>query len=160
MNLNTRAILKQILQGRYFNKALDLGCGEGYYADILKNHAKWLVGIDHNLGRLSVAKEFAGYDEVVFSEVQEYQIPSDTEAVFILEVLEHLSKSDGHNLLLKLRNIPFVFITTPAAFHRFTFRNYHQSLWTEGELQEYGFKTQKFNYGFPVFREGIIALRE
>ena len=77
MNPETRRVLSEVLKGRYFSKAVDLGCGEGYYSDIMKRHVGYLIGVDHNLGRLSVAREFGGYDEVVYADMREYEIPAD-----------------------------------------------------------------------------------
>lgn len=160
MNPETRRVVSKILEGRYFSKAVDLGCGEGYYGDLLKTHVDYLIGVDHNLPRLRVAKEFACYDEVTLSEIREYTLPVGVEAVFMLDSIEHLPKKDGFDLLLKLRNIPFVLISTPTVFTPFAFRNDHQSLWTESEFIENGFNVTKYNRGITgLFGESIIAWR-
>jgi len=162
MNPETKKMLIKILKDRHFNKCVDLGCGEGYYGDVLKAHCDYLIGVDHNLARLSVAKKYSGYNEVHFCDVRDYEIPADTDAVFMLDLIEHLPKKDGFDLLLKVRNVPFVLITTPTFFHTFTmFRNGHVSLWTEKELQENGFNTIIYNKGLAgLFVDGTIAWRE
>lgn len=160
MNSATYKLLEKLLEGKWFGVCVDLGCGEGYYGPLLKKHCPLLIGVDHNLGRLSVAKKFAEYDQVFYMEVQDYTPPPGTEAVFMIEVIEHLPKLDGQALLQRLSHIPFTVITTPVEFHRFTLRNHHQSLWTENELQAYGFKTQTYTYAFPSLRKGIFAVKE
>jgi len=161
MNPNTKKMVSKILEGRHFNKCLDLGCGEGYYSDVLKKHCNYLIGVDHNLSRLSVARKFGGYNEVHFCEVQDYNIPRDVDAVFMFDLIEHLPKKDGFDLLLKVRHVPFVLLTTPAEFHKLAFRNHHQSLWTEQELRENGFKTIRYSLGIlQLFRDEVIAWRD
>ena len=161
MNPETKKVIAKILDGRHFSKAVDLGCGEGYYGDVLKAHVDHLIGVDHNPGRLSVAKKYSGYDEVHLSKVQEYKIPSDTNAVFMFDLIEHLSEADGLSLLLRIRYVPFILIATPTFFHSFSFfRNHHQSLWTEKELREEDFKTIRYNKGLTgLFAEGVVAWR-
>jgi len=162
VNPNTKLLASKILKGRYFSKCVDLGCGEGYYGDLLKNHCSYLIGVDHNYPRLGVAKEFGGYDEVVLSEVQNYSIPYDVDAIFMFDVIEHLPKTDGFDLLLNTRRAKFTLLTTPAVFHTFLgIRNRHQSFWTEKELQENSFQTLVYNSGiFGFFLNEIIAWRE
>ena len=162
MNPETKKIIAKILSGRHFSKAVDLGCGEGYYGDVLKAHTDHLIGVDHNPGRLSVAKKYSGYDEVHLSEVQDYKIPYNADAVFMFDLIEHLSEADALDLLLRTRHIPFALIATPTFFHSFSFfRNHHQSLWTEKELREEDFKTIRYNKGlFGLFVEGVIAWRD
>ena len=164
MNPETRRVLSEVLEDRYFSKAVDLGCGEGYYSDIMKRHVGYLIGVDHNLGRLSVAREFGGYDKVVYADMREYEIPADTEAVFMLDSLEHIPKDDGYKLLSKLKNV-FIVITTPSRMGRWGIagiRNHHQSLWTEQELQQLGFKTRTYRVFFFSLFYGpeILAVRE
>jgi len=162
MNPETRRVVSEILKDRYFSKAVDLGCGEGYYGDILKAHAKYLIGVDHNYPRLNVAKEFSGYDEVVFSDMRSYTVPTDVDAVFMFDSIEHIPKKDGFDLLLKLRNVPFVLISTPVKYTPFAFRDGHQSLWTEKDFTANNFNFTKYNKGvLTLFTEiGIVAWRE
>ena len=163
MNPKTKKILVKILERRHFKLCVDLGCGEGYNGDVLKKYCDWLIGVDHNLARLSVAKKFGGYDEVKFMEVQDYEIPPDTDAVFLFEVIEHLSKQAGFDLLLKLHKVPFIMLTTPSKFQSLLCtHNHHVSLWTDSELQKQGFKTQIFSYGFLnlIYGKGIMAVHE
>ena len=129
----------------------------------MKQHASILVGVDHNLPRLSTALEFAGYDEVVYEDIRKYEV-QDAEAVFLLDSLEHIPKIDGLNLLNKLQG-KFVVVTTPTQIGRWGIagiRNGHQALWTEQELQQLGFKTYTYNvFFFSLFYgKEILACKE
>lgn len=164
MNPNTKKLAAKLLKGKHFNLCVDLGCGEGYNGDVLKKHCDYLIGVDHNPSRLSVAKKFSGYNEVHLEEVTDYEIPAGTDAVFMFEIIEHIPKQAGFDLLLKLRHIPFIMLTTPTKFQSsLSIRNHHVSLWTEKELQEQGFKTTTFSYGLLTdifYGYGIMAVKE
>lgn len=159
----TRRIVKTLLEGRRFNLAVDLGCGEGLAGRSLKSHSECLVGVDHNLGRLRLAAYRGYYNELVHSEIQDYTVPVTTEAVFMLDSLEHMSKRDGSYVLQRLNNVPFILVTTPERFHRLAFRNHHQSHWSEDELKNIGFSTCTFDCGllgaFLGSRRSILAVK-
>jgi len=164
LNPETRTVLEEVLRGRHFKVGIDLGCGEGYYSDMMKQHVDYLVGVDHSIERLSVAKNFAHYDKIVWADMREYEIPPDTEIVFMLDSLEHIPKDDGYKLLSKLENV-FLIVTTPSRMGRWGIagiRNGHQALWTEQELQQLGFKTKTYNVFFFSWFYGpeILAIRE
>jgi len=162
MSPSTFNLLKEVLKNKHFNVCVDIGCGEGNYGPLYKKHCNFLVGIDHNLGRLSVAKKFSGYDKVIYVEARNIDIDPTTDAVFMTEFIEHLPKRDGEDLLHKISNIPFVVIVTPETFHSFSLKNGHQSHWRETEFQKLGFKTSLITYDFPnyiMYQKGIFAVR-
>ena len=79
------------------------------------------------------------------------------------ELIEHLPKRLGEELLQKISNIPFVVVVTPETFHSFSLKNGHQSHWRETEFQKLGFKTTIINYSFPtqiLYHKGIFAVRQ
>ena len=163
MNAETFRLLKKTLKHKFFRKGVDLGCGEGFYGPLFKQHCTWLIGVDHNIPRLTVAKEFSGYDEVVHCKIQDYIVSYDIEIVFMIESLEHLSKTEGQILLDKLNFVPYILLTTPSVFRPFGFRNGHQSLWIKEDLEQYNFETILYNYGFPVnllVKKGIFAVKQ
>lgn len=156
--------ISKALKGQYFNIAVDLGCGEGYLGETLKQHVRYLIGVDHNIPRLSVAQKFGGYDRVVWSEIQEYELPGAVDAVFMFEAIEHLTSAQGFALLNRLSNIPFVMLTTPDTFFKEAIRNHHQSFWSASVLSElYGFTISKFSYSLVQSLKGIkgvLAIRD
>jgi predicted TPR repeat methyltransferase len=166
MNPKIKKILAQTLEGKHFKVAVDLGCGEGYYSDAIKPHVDYLIGVDHNLPRLSVAKRFGHYDLLIHMDMRDYTPTPEVEAAFLFDSIEHIDKTSGTQLLHKLlnSNITFIFITTPLTFARGAgLRNHHQSLWTIEELESYGFQCQIITNSFPgglIFPYEIVAVWE
>lgn len=153
--------LNEVLGNRTFNLGVDLGCGAGTAS--LREHCKTIIGVDHNLPRLSVAKEFSKYDEVVCSDVRDYNVPYDVDALFMIEVIEHFSKEDGYLLLRKVSHVPFILITTPTRFFPISLRNGHVSLWTLDDFEGLGYEVSLRNR-FPLIGitvgQCIIAIKE
>lgn len=152
--------ISQALEGRYFNLAVDLGCGPGPHGEVIKPHVGHLIGVDHDYGRLNVALEFSDYDEIVWSDVREYELPPETEAVFMFEVIEHLTKEDGWKLLNRISHVPFVLLSTPEIFFTaFTSMfDGHISLWKPEEFINLGYKVILTNYDFPASLRGVKAI--
>jgi len=153
VNPKIKKILAETLKGKHLKVAVDLGCGEGYYSDTLKKHVDFLIGVDHNLPRLSVAKRFGFYDLLIHMDMKNYTPTPETEAAFLFDSIEHIDKPSGTQLLQKLlnSNIKFIFLTTPLTFTRgLGLRNHHQSLWTIEELELYGFQCQIIKNPPPV----------
>jgi len=132
-------IINEILGDRVFNTGVDLGCGSGTAA--LRDHCNTIIGVDHNRGRLNVAYNARGYDEVIESDVAGYEVPPGVDAVFALEVIEHLPKQEGYYLVQGLSHVPYIMFTTPNRFIPVALENGHKSLWSEEDFQELGFTT-------------------
>ena len=156
----TRKVMKALLEDRYFGVGVDLGCGIGSAGRFLKPHFGWLIGVDHNAERIEVTSLRGHYDKVVLADLQEYQWPYGTEAAFLIDVIEHMPKQDGFQLLSRLRSVPFVVITTPSRFHPWTYRNRHVSLWTPSDFEAYGFGTMLYHRGLEslISGPGILAV--
>ena len=71
-------------------RALDLGCGEGFYAEYLKEKGYFTIGVDNNNEMLERAS--GKYDELLNLDVQKRLPFRDNyfEFILALEVLEHL----------------------------------------------------------------------
>ena len=163
MERETEEILAEVLSelGRRFRYGIDLGCGTGSYAPILREYVDWLVGVDHNAERLSYAIR-NGYDAVVLADIRDYELPVECDVVFMFDVIEHLPKQDGLTLLRRVLPGRTVFLTTPSKFFGFAAKNGHQSLWTVEELESLGFnEIYLFPIGFKTlfYGEKIFAVK-
>lgn len=161
MHQSTKNMVSRLLRGKKFGACVDLGCGDGGAGEVLKPHCNVLVGVDRNIGRLSVAKNFGGYDTVVWMDVREYEIPDDVQAAFVFDLIEHLPKKDGFDLLLKLRKVPYVLLTTPSKYFPLA-ADGHVTLWSRRELEENGFKVTECPLAFPtglLYGKHLLALR-
>ena len=155
--------IQKALAGKWFWRAVDLGCGWGEYGDVLRQHCAYLIGVDHNPLRLKIAAESGLYDELHIADIRFYELPPDVDAVFLLDVIEHLTKSEGLRLLEKLKDAPYVMVTTPSKYFPLSPSNGHLSLWTKEELETLGFKVEQ-TYSqsafSPLYGYGILAVKE
>jgi len=135
-------VVQETLGSRHFGVGIDLGCGIGNNGLLLRDYTDRLIGVDNDPFKVQVAKFNPSYSQVILSDVRVYQPPSNTNAVFMFEVLEHIPKSDGRNVLERLSNIPFFMLTTPSKFFPLTFQDGHVTTWSEAELQQFDFKTK------------------
>jgi cyclopropane fatty-acyl-phospholipid synthase-like methyltransferase len=159
MDWATRAIVTEALKGKTFTKAVDMACGWGDYGDILKQHCLHLIGVDRSPIRLRMAKQ-SGYDEVIQAQMQDYTPPSDTDAVFFFNAIEHMPLEQGFNLLQKVKEIPYIMLTTDTKF--FPSTTNHHALWSEKTLHKFGFRTVLFNRGLLpnlLYGQEILAVR-
>jgi SAM-dependent methyltransferase len=154
--------IEAILKDKHFKYTIDLGCGVGRWGSIIRPHTEYLVGVDIDPKRLRLAKETGYYDEVIEQDIRYYSIPLDADSVIMIEVIEHLTRDEGFDLLDKLYLVPFVLITTPIAFHQPIMPNHHQSLWTREDFEAYGFKTFIVSQGIIDiwFLGNLVAYRD
>lgn len=154
----TKEILAYELANTRFSLAVDLGCGFGDYADILKQHVEYLIGVDRSLERLKVALA-NGYDEVVCDDINTFEVPWNTDIVFMFYIIEHIPLKDGLNLLNRLSNYSIILTTDTRSAPSPT---NHHSLWSEQLLQSIGFRTGLYSRALlqdVVWGRSIFAFR-
>lgn len=149
-----RNALKSELNGKHFGIAVDLGCGSGESAPIIRDHVDYLIGVDISEEFLDTCNLNGFYDELVNSDIRTYSWPRNVDVIFFIEVLEHIPHEDGERLIRQFHSVPNIILTTPATF----FPNGghtgpHLSLWTEEELKRWNFETRIVS---GLFRPPII----
>lgn len=151
-----RALAQELL-GRHYNVCVDLGCGKGDAAPILRKHVDYLTGVDNSENGLKWASARNLYDELILADVTKCYITNEVDLVVFMEVVEHLSHQDGEQLLNRLWAIPNVIMSTPRDFFPNPRSMPHISLWTEEELHRFSFKTRLLSGWFqPII---IFATR-
>lgn len=162
MGLLEARIIKDLLGNRRFGLVVDLGCGDGDLGKAIRANAEYLIGVDHNRFRLERAAGRNVYDELLLVDFREYLPPPETEAIFMLQIIEHIPKEDGAALLSKLSWIRTIVLTTPEKFQRLSLKNSHVSLWTEEDFRGLGFETILFSkpplWEF-IYGKGILAFK-
>lgn len=143
-----KVALERELKNKYYNSTVDLGCGGGETARILREHTNYLVGVDLNEYMLRKATATKLYDKLVLDDIRRYVLSSDVDLVCLMEVIEHIKHEDGEELLKNLQWVPNIILSTPKFFFKINERSDHVSLWTEEQLQQYGFQTRILNYPF------------
>ena len=110
-------VIKKINKINPVNIIADIGCGNGYHVNLLKNKLqgiKW-IGIDFSEASIKTILQKNIYDEVYLSNSE--KLPLDDNSVDIaisMENLEHLYEDEIMNALEELKRISkYIIITTP-----------------------------------------------
>jgi len=138
---------QQLLGNLRFAYTVDLGCGYGLMGRYLRSHTRYLVGVDVDKESLERARKKKLYDELVQTDIRNYDLPIGSDSVFLVEVIEHLPRRDGEAILRRLKWVPFVCIVTPARFYDCSLlakfagnkAQKHQSLWTRADFERLGY---------------------
>jgi len=125
---------------------LDLGCGPDSLIQFSKQ-ISYSVGVDVYKPYLEITKKRKIHTKYLHSRIQDLKFPKHSfDAVLMLEVLEHLSKSDGLKVLKKIQTWAKkkVIISTPNGYFEMgeVDKNPYQkhvSGWTVKELNTLGY---------------------
>jgi SAM-dependent methyltransferase len=128
---------------------LDVGCGRGLYP-VYKDYES--TGVDIYEEDLRTAKEIGNYKSLLCCDIN--QLPYEKEsfdAVTSIEVIEHITKSDGTKLLDKMEDIAkhTIIVSTPWGYDMQPFNKYnpyleHKSGWYPQEFIDRGYKIYPF----------------
>lgn len=126
---------------------LDLGCGPDSPISHL-THIKFSLGVDTFKPYIKISKKKKIHSQYRLSDILNLKIkPNSFDAVILIDVLEHLSKSDGRKIIKKasLWANKKVIINTPNGFLKQNTKDdnpnqIHRSGWSQKELKKYGFK--------------------
>jgi ubiquinone/menaquinone biosynthesis C-methylase UbiE len=133
-----------------WQRTLDCGCGVGYWGyEIRKNSlSEFIVGLDIHRKYLHIAKKLEVYDELILASATALPFRINVfHSMLAPELIEHLPKADGDKFLEQAGRIADrIVITTPAHYFKVTSAvqsEKHVSYWSEEELRNHGFCTEK-----------------
>lgn len=141
---------------RSAQSCLDVGCGEGSFKVIQDFYS---VGCDIYHSSLIKAREKGYYDELVRCDVRQLPFrPKSFDIGICVEVIEHLDKAGGIELLEQMEEIGSrqVIIMTPWGYFPMKRQEdkaylWHRSGWLPQEFQEMGYKTYPVYYSrYPL----------
>jgi len=142
----------------------DIGCGKGLPMEAIKHrlsHKPYTLGIDIFRPYVTVAKKLKIHDEYVICDAR--FLPLRERAVDVclcLELIEHLPKNDGVNLIKNLEKIAKrqVLITT-SSFEQSAYDNNpfqaHRSAWSTSDFQNLGYKVYGHGFSRAYLSRGI-----
>ena len=141
-------IIRKRLSGS--GSLLDVGCGAGVTMANLNRdkHFNYVIGVDIHRPYLNSCKMNNTHNDIVQADIRHLPfMPQSFDYVIGLEVLEHLEKEDGYELLKSLQHIAKkgVVLALPAghygqhAYDSNLFQE-HRSQWTPQEMKNLGFK--------------------
>jgi len=144
---------------------LDVGCGEN---SPIKYAVKrgYSVGLDLFKPSILKSKQAKLHDEYVLASINHLCFkPNSFQTVALLDVLEHLSKSDGYKIMNQVEGLANdkVVVFTPNGFlkqqeYESNLYQKHLSGWTVHELENLGFRVYGMN-GFRFFLTEKAAYR-
>jgi 2-polyprenyl-3-methyl-5-hydroxy-6-metoxy-1,4-benzoquinol methylase len=114
---------------------------------MLRRHADYLVGLDAFAPALQIAKGRKIYDDLIQADIRHLPLRSERiDCVTLFDVIEHLRKADGRELLISL--LSSVFISTPNShlsneqYARLVGNVYehHVSGWCVTDLENLGYR--------------------
>ena len=135
---------------------LDLGCGQGTAMKFINRYQKFLtLGVDIFMPYLRECKGQGTHNEYVLCDILSLPFQGKSfDIVLCMEVLEHLPKEEGLELIKAIEGIARkqLIITTPVGMYKqeaFSDNPHqkHRSAWSPGELTKLGFKVR--GLGFP-----------
>jgi hypothetical protein len=126
---------------------LELGCGNNSPVRYFSRNFK-SVGVDSFKPYLEKSKKMGIHDEYFLMDVRNLKFKRKSfDAVLALDLIEHLTKSEGEKLLTDMERIARkkVIIFTPNGFleqHEYdgNIRQVHKSGWTVSEMRKKGYK--------------------
>jgi SAM-dependent methyltransferase len=140
---------------------LDVGCGKGKPVQIIRKFKNFsAIGVDVFKPYLRKCKRRNVHEDLILCDVRKLPFKDKTfDAVICLEVLEHLNRGEGLEMIPNLERIAKkkVIITTPSStFEQHTFEGNiyqaHLSFWTPSELGRMGYSVR--GLGLPEARIG------
>ena len=146
---HTRAIAVEL--DKSARSCLDIGCGRGAFESI---RSLYSVGCDIYRPGLLKAREKKYYDNLVNCDARDLPFkPKSFDVVICVEVIEHLDKTEGMELLKRMEEIACrqIIITTPWGYYPLEERQdnphlNHLSGWLPQEFQEMGYRVRPFYY--------------
>ena len=134
------------------NSVLDLGCGSKSPLRFLKRRI-YSIGVDAFAPAVKKSKKAGIHSKYVKADIAKIKINSKSvDCVIAIDVLEHLSKEDGLELISKMEGAARkgVVIFTPNGFlhqHEFDKNKWqiHKSGWSVDELRKMGYSVKGVN---------------
>ncbi len=115
---------------------LDIACGSGYGANILKkNGARKVVGVDIDAATIRLCKKQYKNIEFIASSIEKFNYKSDFDVIVSFETIEHLSQELHRKVLQRLAGLlkpdGLLIISTPnkkitSPFTRKPYNPYHK----------------------------------
>lgn len=131
-------------------KALDCGCGRGYWGYLMRSgrggDQAYIVGLDITKEYLDFCKKYRIYDDVVLSNVAKLPFRNQVFDVTIaVDMIEHLPKTEGQDFLIQLDSVTKerIIVTTPNGHWPQTQRiagEVHRSEWHITDFKERGYR--------------------
>lgn len=164
-----------------YSKVLDIGCGVGFYSNLLRSSGYNVIGMDISEEMLKEAKKRYPHIEFICNSIESTSFKNDSfDAIIAIEVIEHVF--DIHKSLLEINRIlrkdAYLILTVPyhglikniliSLFfferHYLQLEHIHYHFFTNRMLKrlfnKYGFRVCKIRYigRIPVIAKSILFM--
>lgn len=140
------------------NSVLDLGCGNNSLLRYLP-YGLESIGVECFKDSLIDSKKKSIFDEYILANINDIEFKEKSvDAIILIEVIEHLNKVEGMELLLKLENVARkkIIISTPNGFvpqeREDNPYQTHKSGWSIDDLRTLGYKDFRGVGGIRIFK--------
>lgn len=138
---------------------LDLGCGRN--SSLRCCSVSYSVGVELFEPYLEESKKMEIHNEYILADIRKVEFkPKSFDSILALDVLEHLTKKEGLNLIKKMENIARkrIIIFTPNGYlcqdeYDGNEVQVHKSGWTVGEFKKLGYEVKGINGWKPLRKE-------
>ena len=149
-------LLDGFLHAYVEGEVLDVGCGRG----VSYRYAKRIVGVDIHLPSLKKARKIC--EDVVHADAR-HPLPfkgGSFDTVVAVEVIEHLTKPDGHKLLSEMERVSRhkIILSTPNRYFPWKQREerqQHKSHWKPSDFKKLGYKVRGIGFYSRTFTLGV-----
>ncbi len=158
--------IEKFIQKWRYTSYFDIGIGAGKYGKIIKrNHPKAkLTGIEIDSEYINKFNLFETYDEVIQGDIRDYINKNDgfiADVVIIGDIIEHLFKSEGVDLLNYLvYRTKKIIVIYPKKYVQYNVNNKshesHKSVWCKDDFKCFNFKIFDDNYLSMVVINGYL----
>lgn len=132
------------------NSVLDVGCGYGEWGFFLKTrkNCKWVIGIDIWKPYLKNLKPYKVYDDLIQAKAAFLPFrPKSFQLILCIEVIEHMKKQEGFQMLKELEEIGNkIIVTTILNYPQDTINGNiyqrHVSEWRTSDFQKLGYNAR------------------
>lgn len=159
--LEHQDLVMQFIPNCITNKTiLDVGCGKGNWGYLIRSlkeeYDVFMVGLDLSKKYLHFVQRFKIYDDVILCDARYLPFRKRKfDFIILTEVIEHIAKSDGFQLIGNLKEISRkrILITTPnGRYYQGTVdgeaSQKHVSSWYVSDFKELGFYIRGFGFRF------------
>ena len=111
-----RDLFEQLINGRQFSRALDMGCGVGSNIPVLNAHADTVVGIDNSENAIRYCKQ-KGYNNVLLGNATALPFPDHSfDLIVCSDVLEHVDDQKALSEIRRVLKKDGIFLFSVPAF--------------------------------------------
>lgn len=160
-------VIEQFLKNHLYKDYFDIGCGAGKYAKMIRaiNPDALVVGIEVDEEYIEKYDTAKYYDLLITGSIEQFireNASFTTELAILGDVLEHLFKSDGidliHYLIYRCKEMIIIW---PSKFVMYDYKGHpheaHNSVWTKEDFQGFDYTYERQGHMNLIILKGYLS---